>query len=210
MARRKAHLGDRRLRSCVWAGHRLGGALPPELEALLPNRRYNDDLIAGLEDLRFSPSEREDAIAAVFAADPFLNVRLVSAALARAGIRRVANFPSVSQFGETFERSLAEVRLGVERELSILAQFRELGLLTYETITRDPSGAIDQTGRAGFLIGISFDDLPGISGRQDVARARKALVVSRVDADREVFICRPPVAANAAGDRTQIVIWPLD
>lgn len=207
MARRTGPSNPPRRRWCVWPGHRLSGVLPPELEALLPDRRYNDDLITGLENLRLTPDLHNDAIAAVFAADPFLNVRLMAAALARAGVRRVANFPSVAQYGDSFEKTLADVRLGVERELSILGQFRELGLQTYETIARDPAGGIAREGRAGFLIAISFDDLQSAGAPEDTARARKASVVSHVGADLEIFICRPPAAR---GRLSSIVTWPLD
>ena len=128
MARRVAadvapHLGFHLL-----APARPSGALPLELEALLPNRRHNDDLIAGLQPLLSEAGAQGGAIAAVFAADPFINVREMTSALARVGIERVANFPSVAQYGKAFEQSLSEVGLGVRRELAILAEFRKFGL----------------------------------------------------------------------------------
>ena len=72
---------------------RPSGALPMELEALLPNRRHNDELMVQLQPSLGEAGAQGNAIAAVFAADPFINVREMASALARVGVERVANFP---------------------------------------------------------------------------------------------------------------------
>ena len=134
---------------CFWrrgwsliAPARPAGALPAELEALLPNRRHNGDLMAGLHSSLGEASFADGAIAAIFAADPFINVREMTSALATVGIGRVANFPSVAQYGKVFEQSLSEVGLGVQREQAILKQFRKLGLQTYQTLAETPSSGV--------------------------------------------------------------------
>jgi predicted TIM-barrel enzyme len=184
--------------------------LPAELEALLPNRRHNDDLMAGLQSSLGKAHVQDGAIAAVFAADPFINVREMTSALARIGIGSVANFPSVAQYGKAFELSLSEVGLGVQRELAILAQFRKLGLRTYQTLAEHPQASFDPDGHAGFLIAISFDDLHGAIGREDVLRTRKRWARSRVGAEQSTLICRAPEREGTESEGGSIVIWPLD
>ena len=195
---------------CLVAPARPYGALPLELEALLPNRRHNDDLMAGLQPSIGEASGRSSAIAAVFAADPFINVRQMTSVLARVGIERVANFPSVAQYGKAFEQSLSEVGLGVQRELAILAQFRKLGLQTYQTLAEHPVPGFDPDGHAGFLIAISFDDVQSANAREELLRARRRWARSRVDPKQSTLVSRPPVREVVEGDRGLIVIWPLD
>ncbi len=195
---------------CLVVPARLHGALPLELEALLPNRRHNDDLMAGLQPSICAESDRSGAIAAVFAADPFINVRQMTSVLARVGIERVANFPSVTQYGKAFEQSLSEVGLGVQRELAILAQFRKLGLQTYQTLAEHPVAGFDPHGHAGFLITISFDDMECGNASEELLRARQRWALPRVDPKQLTLVSRPPVREAVEGDRGSIVIWPLD
>ena len=195
---------------CLFVPSRLNGALPLELEALLPNRRHNEDLMAGLQPSIGETSGRSGAIAAVFAADPFINVRQMTSVLARVGIERVANFPSVAQYGKAFEQSLSEVGLGVHRELAILAQFRKLGLQTYQTLAEDPIAGFDPRGHAGFLIAISFDDMQSGKARDELLRARQRWARSRVDPKQSTLVSRPPLREAVEGGSGLIVIWPLD
>ncbi len=200
----------RDLSDCVgrlFVPSRLHGALPLELEALLPNRRHNDDLMAGLQP---SIGEASGAIAAVFAADPFINVRQMTSVLTRVGIERVANFPSVAQYGKAFEQSLSEVGLGVQRELAILVQFRKLGLQTYQTLAEHPVANFDPDGHAGFLIANSFDDMQSGNARDELLRARQRWARSRVDPKQSTLVSRPPLREAVEGDSGLIVIWPLD
>lgn len=194
----------------LFAPARPSSALPAELEALLPNRRHNDDLMAGLQSPLGEASVEDGAIAAVFAADPFINVREMTSALARVGIARVANFPSVAQYGKAFEQSLSEVGLGVERELAILAQFRRLGLRTYQTLAEHPRTGFDPDGHAGFLIAISFDDMHSAIARDDILRARRQWARSHVAPDQSTLICRAPQRTPPEGQGESIVIWSLD
>jgi len=194
----------------LFAPARPSGALPSELEALLPNRRHNDDLMAGLQSSLGKASVEDGAIAAVFAADPFINVHEMTSALTRVGVGRVANFPSVAQYGEAFEQSLSEVGLGVQRELAILARFRELGLQTYQTLAEHPQASFDPDGHAGFLIAISFDDMHVAIGRDEVLRTRRRWARSRVGVEQSTLICRAPKREETEREGGPIVIWPLD
>jgi len=186
------------------------GALPAELEALLPNRRHNDDLMAGLQSSLGEASAVRGAIAAVFAADPFINIREMTSTLAKVGIERVANFPSVAQYGKAFEQSLSEVGLGVKREQAILEQFRKLGLQTYQTLAEHPQAGFNPDGHAGFLIAISFDDMHSAIARDELLRTRRQWARARVGLEQSTLICRAPEHEASGNEGNSIVIWPLD
>ena len=186
------------------------GALPPELEALLPNRRHNDDLMAGLHSSLREASGASGAFAAIFAADPFINVRELTSALAMVGIVCVANFPSVAQYGKVFEQSLSEVGLGVQREQTILKQFRKLGLQTYQTLAEHPQAGFDPDGHAGFLIAISFDDMHSAIARDETLRLRREWARAHVDPQQSTLVCRAPKREAIGNERSPIAIWSLD
>jgi len=186
------------------------GPLPAELEALLPNRRHNDDLMVGLQSSLGQASVARDAIAAIFAADPFINVREMASTLAKVGIERVANFPSVAQYGRAFEQSLSEVGLGVKREQAILEQFRKLDLQTYQTLAEHPQAGFDPDGHAGFLIAISFDDMHSAIARDELLRARRQWARAHVRAEQSTLLCRAPDRGASENAGNSIVIWPLD
>ena len=199
-----AHSGRRLI-----APARPAGRLPAELEALLPNRRHNDDLMAGLHASLREASVASGAIAAIFAADPFINVREMTSALATVGIVCVANFPSVAQYGKVFEQSLSEVGLGVQREQAILKQFRELGLQTYQTLAEHPQAEFDPHGHTGFLIAISFDDMHSAIARDEILRTRREWARAHVDPEQSTLICRAPKREAIENERSSIAIWSL-
>ena len=72
MARRAAADAAPHLGFHLLAPARRSGALPMELEALLPNRRHNDELMVQLQLTPGEAGAQGSAIAAVFAADPFI------------------------------------------------------------------------------------------------------------------------------------------
>ena len=184
------------------------GALPMELAALLPTRRHNDDLLAALPSLG-DGTATDGAIAAVFAADPFINVRLVASALHRAGIESVVNFPSVAQYGEVFEQTLAEVGLGLGRELSVLGQFRDLGLRTYQTLAAHPRADFDPVGQDGFVIAMSFDDLHRGAARDDVLNQRRHWALAHASPGQPAFVLAPSARDAAAPSAGSAVIVRL-
>ena len=146
----------------------------------------------------------------MFAADPFINVREMTSALARVGIERVANFPSVAQYGKAFEQSLSEVGLGVQRELAILAEFRKFGFKTYLTLAGHPQADLDAEGHVGFLIAISFDDMQDALARDEILSLRRRWARFARRRRQSTLICRPPKGEAVESDRRSIVIWPLD
>ena len=98
-----------------------------DLLALLPVADVNGALLAALaEQGCFPPGEAP--VAAVFCADPFLRVPDMAEALLAAGIRRVANYPSVQVIDGETGRAIAAVGYGPDEELATLLRLREAGL----------------------------------------------------------------------------------
>jgi len=91
---------------------------------LLPT---NPGPVALVDDLLNEPAVPDRLILGLLLASPFLNVKVESARLRRAGFTRIVNLPSVVQHDEEFSQQLADVDLGFERELQCLSQFRAQG-----------------------------------------------------------------------------------
>lgn len=91
---------------------------------LLPTNHGPTRLI---DDLAGNPARYPDAVLGLFLASPFLNVSLESARLRRAGVKWIANLPSVVQQDDEFSRQLPDVGLDPARERERLAGFRERG-----------------------------------------------------------------------------------
>ncbi len=111
-----------------------------EVVALLPVLDINAGLAAGAGAFA-SMADRADICAGLMAADPFLVVDELAAALRRAGFRAVANFPSVGLIDGEAGAGLAAVGRGFEAELRTLAAFRALGFGTHVYVTDGPSAA---------------------------------------------------------------------
>ena len=112
--------------------------MPGEVGLLLPTnegpKRLADAVVA-------RPELCVDAMLGLFLAGPFLNVSLEGARLARAGVRWIANLPSVEQQDQEFSQQLADVGLDRGRELACLAQFRAQGFRV-ATVVADGPGAV--------------------------------------------------------------------
>lgn len=99
-------------------------SMPDEVGMLLPTNHGPTRLI---DDLAGNPARYPDAVLGLFLASPFLNVSLESARLRRAGVKWIANLPSVVQQDDEFSRQLPDVGLDPARERERLAGFRERG-----------------------------------------------------------------------------------
>lgn len=98
--------------------------MPKEVSILLPTNAGPTDLIDRLTD---DTGAFDDVVLGLFLANPFLNIKVDGARLVRAGVRWIANLPSVVQQDEEFSRQLADVELGFDRELDYLSGFRGEG-----------------------------------------------------------------------------------
>lgn len=113
-------------------------SMPGEVGLLLPTNpgpKRLADAVAG------DPELCRDAMLGLFLAGPFLNLDLEGTRLARAGVRWIANLPSVEQQDEEFSQQLADVGLDRDRELACLAQFRSQGF-RIAAVVADAPGAV--------------------------------------------------------------------
>ncbi|HSH43405.1 MAG TPA: phosphoenolpyruvate hydrolase family protein, partial [Arenicellales bacterium] len=118
--------------------------MPDEVAMLLPT---NPGPVALVDDLLKESGFPDGLILGLLLASPFLNVKVESARLRRAGFTRIANLPSVVQHDEEFSQQLADVDLGFERELECLSRFRaqgfELTAVVADARTAAAAAAID-------------------------------------------------------------------
>jgi hypothetical protein len=97
-----------------------------DLLATLPICDINGALLASLAAPSWSP-EGPAPVAGLFLADPFLREAEVAAQLRRAGVGRVANYPSIQAFDGEAARALASVGLSFAEELAALRAFVAAG-----------------------------------------------------------------------------------
>jgi predicted TIM-barrel enzyme len=98
--------------------------------ALLPTHDANRDLFRVIEGHEAAPAE---LCAGVFAADPFLGLAEAFRRFVRAGIGRVANWPSVGLYDEPFRRELSSAGLGYEREIDFAMRASAAGFILTAT-----------------------------------------------------------------------------
>ncbi len=112
--------------------------MPAEIGLLLPTNEGPKQLI---DAVVADPARCGDAILGLFMANPFLNISLEGPRLTGAGVRWVANLPSVEQQDEDFSKHLADVALDRERELDCLSRFRAQGF-RIAVVVADGPGAV--------------------------------------------------------------------
>ena len=112
-------------------------SMPGEVGLLLPTNEGPKRLI---DALAADPELCGDAILGLFLAGPFLGAGVDGRRLVRAGVRWIANLPSVAQQDEEFARQLTDVGLDLGRELACLAQFRAQGFKA-AAVVADAAGA---------------------------------------------------------------------
>ena len=97
-----------------------------ELMALLPVTDINGSLIRTLAD---APGQAPGStVAGLFAVDPFLDPGELRAALRRAGIGRVANYPTVQLFDGATAAGFEVVGYDVRAEFALLRSLADSGL----------------------------------------------------------------------------------
>src|SRR5262249_45073232 len=74
--------------------------------------------------------ERTPVLAGVCGTDPFRVMRRFLAEVRDAGFAGVQNFPTVGLIDGQFRRGLEETGMGFDKEVAMIAQAREMGLLT--------------------------------------------------------------------------------
>jgi predicted TIM-barrel enzyme len=97
-----------------------------DLLALLPVCDVNGALTACLE--AGALGDGPAPVAALFCVDPFLRVPDLAEALLAAGLRRVANYPSIQAVDGETGRTIAAVGYGPAEEIATLLRLRAAGL----------------------------------------------------------------------------------
>lgn len=95
--------------------------MPDEVGILLPTNPGPRTLVNTVVE---HPDQYRQHILGLFLANPLLNLAREQKRLWEAGIRWIANLPSVEQQDTDFSRNLAEVGLDLDRELGNLARFQ--------------------------------------------------------------------------------------
>jgi hypothetical protein len=113
-------------------------SMPDEVAILLPTNQGPARLIEQLVD---APAALDNAVLGLFLASPFLNVKVESRRLRRAGCGWITNLPSVVQHDEEFSQQLCDVELGFDHELERLARFRAEGFRTAAVVADATSAA---------------------------------------------------------------------
>jgi len=112
-----------------------------EIAAMLPVSDINGELAASAQAFE-TISQRADVCAGIMAADPFLVIDELAAALRRAGFHSVANFPTVQLIDGAAGAGLAAVGCDLAAELRTLAAFRRLGFSAHAYVIDEASAGI--------------------------------------------------------------------
>jgi predicted TIM-barrel enzyme len=99
--------------------------------ALRPTRNANGDLFAAMAAGGDAPA---GTCAGYFAVDPFVRFVDLMRHLDHAGIREVANWPSVGMLDDFFQQELTVKNMGYDREIDFIGRAAEAGLTTTATV----------------------------------------------------------------------------
>jgi predicted TIM-barrel enzyme len=107
----------------------LAGLEGPNLDllAMLPVCDVNGGLAEALAACPPWPPDGPAPVAGLFLLDPFLRPPDMAARLRAAGVRRVANYPTIQALEGETARALASVGFSVAQELDALREFAALG-----------------------------------------------------------------------------------
>jgi len=178
-------------------------SMPHEVTILLPTNRGPGPLI---EAVLAQPALLANTILGLFLASPFLNVKLESARLARAGCGWITNLPSVVQQDEEFSRQLADVGLGFDRELESLAQFRAAGFRVAAVVAdaRSAAAAAAIDPEAMIVLPRVADFAAGFPS----LRQRSSAVQAVADAARGKGWSGALLGLGEAGEANNPGLWP--
>jgi predicted TIM-barrel enzyme len=123
----------------VPALQRFEAALRP-LAGLLPIVDINGALIAALSGSGGRSPEPAEAIAGIFAADPFLDLEELALGLSQAGLSRAANYPTVQHIDGAAGEGLAAVGYDAAAEFAALAALEKRGFACFACVA-SPQGA---------------------------------------------------------------------
>jgi len=111
--------------------------MPDEVGILLPTNAGPKRLVEAVAE---GGAGADGTILGLFLASPFLDVTREGRLLDRAGVRWIANLPSVEQQDAEFALQLSDVALDHDRELAALSAFRAQGF-EVAAVVADAAGA---------------------------------------------------------------------
>lgn len=175
-----------------------GFLLAPCIAGFVPSHRDIASLLpiadvnaAILDELK-SRTVAEGGIAGFLLADPFLRPRDAQLALNDAGVRRIANYPTVQLIDGETARAFESAKAGAAREIEMLGSFRSAGFETVAFATDLPTAQSALEHGASVLVlhpGLALSDWrERANAGLHLVRMLKAL---RPKADVPVLVYRP-------------------
>jgi predicted TIM-barrel enzyme len=117
--------------------------------ALLPIHDANGQLLEATGAAKAIPSH---IFACVLATDPFRRLPETLRFLADAGVKGIANFPSVTAIDGTMRATLDELGIGFEQELRLVRLANELGFRTAGVVATEVEASAMLSVGAGLLL----------------------------------------------------------
>ena len=162
------------------------------LAGLMPFSNANDVVLEMAPEV-LSIVKHTPVIAGVCATDPFRNMPLFLSELHKLGFAGVQNFPTVGLIDGTFRANLEETDMGYDKEIDMIRQAHEMGILTTPYVF-DPQQATEMvkagadivvahmglttSGTIGAQTGRSLDDcVRDVSGILQAAREQRPDVI---------------------------------
>ena len=133
--------------------------------------------------------ERTPVLAGVCATDPFRVMKRFLAEVRDAGFAGVQNFPTVGLVDGQFRRGLEETGMGYDKEVAMIAQAREMGLLTCPYVHDEAEARAMAEAGADLLVphvGLTTKGLIGAKASAIDLDAAVARVQAMADAARDV------------------------
>lgn len=155
-------------------------SLPEEVSLLLPVQPNPQALV---ENILAAPAVLEGAALGLFLANPFFSPPREAQRLAVAGLRWIANLPSVAQHDQEFAQQLSDVALDHARELAVLADFKAAGLrvLAIVSDTAEAQGAAALPADAVLVMPKSVDLAAGFPSLRQRGSAAQAIAAALHD-----------------------------
>ncbi len=132
--------------------------------------------------------ERTPVLAGVCGTDPFRVMKRFLVEVREAGFAGVQNFPTVGLIDGQFRRGLEETGMGYDREVAMIAQAREMDLLTCPYVHNEEEARAMAAAGADILVphvGLTTKGLIGARTALDLPEAARR-VQAMADAAREV------------------------
>ena len=177
--------------------------LPDEVSLLLPVQPNPQSLV---EDILATPALLQGAAVGLFLANPFFSPPREAQRLAEAGVRWVANLPSVAQHDREFAQQLSDVALDHTRELAALANFKTAGLRVLAVVsdTAEAKGAAALPADAVLVMPKSADLTAGFPSLHQRGTAAQSIATVLRDSGRRSML----LGLGTTSEAERPSLWP--